>query len=520
MSYAVHATARFFDHVVEDTVTPDGAAVILGGTDVMAVPRPAGKPHLAKLTWTDRRMVTVEDGDGRLHLLGPDDLVTLDEGPIRLELRLVRRFRLRRMAGMSTIAGTMTGLGVLFIILNALGITTSQVVEVNRVWCDTWVGEVAPPEALPVASSLFRPCQEQGMQAAGIPGNEGPSDRWAEYLERILDEDFAGEEMGVLAEGDRQHGDGQRDDNDIYIPAGDKGPTDRMGGAEETSLRAQRTPGIPEKPEPEPPAPEPKRQDRLVNEDVGTPVDLSVDAVADAEDPEPVEEKPEAPEQRTEDREGWGLRDWYDQKDAQRDQQEIDLMKGLANRILAIDPNDPEALSIKAYYEYLSEDYEKATKTYDRFIELYPEDPAGYNNKALIYKRRGQYAEEERLYRVALTLRPDDETALNNLAVNLAHQGRHGEALQIMEQLEVLDPGDPYADLHRAKVHAEMGDEDKALFYLEKALQGMRVLDTLHHIEFRQDIRVDPSFEGLRQTRRFRSLLWRYYGDDSPLPQE
>ena len=88
-----------------------------------------------------------------------------------------------------------------------------------------------------------------------------------------------------------------------------------------------------------------------------------------------------------------------------------------------------------------------------------------------------------------------------------------------MRQLEVLDPGDPYADLHRAKIYAEMRDDERAYEYLEKALEGMKALDTLHHIEFRQDIRVDPSFARLRQSHRFRGILVRYYGKDSPLQE-
>ena len=47
----------------------------------------------------------------------------------------------------------------------------------------------------------------------------------------------------------------------------------------------------------------------------------------------------------------------------------------------------------------------------------------------------------------------------------------------------------------------------------------MQALDTLHHIEFRQDIRLDPSFAKLRETRRFRAILLKYYGDDTPVPE-
>ena len=104
--------------------------------------------------------------------------------------------------------------------------------------------------------------------------------------------------------------------------------------------------------------------------------------------------------------------------------------------------------------------------------------------------------------------------------MNLGHQGRFDEALAIMKELEVRTPDDPYADLHRAKIYAEAQNEALAYVYLEKALQGMKSLDTLHHIEFRQDIRLDPSLERLRKQPRFRSLMWRFYGTDAPVENE
>jgi tetratricopeptide (TPR) repeat protein len=127
----------------------------------------------------------------------------------------------------------------------------------------------------------------------------------------------------------------------------------------------------------------------------------------------------------------------------------------------------------------------------------------------LTYKRQGEYTQEEALYREALKIDPMDDHVLNNLAVNLAHQGRGEEALRIMDELEKLTPDDPYADLHRAKIFATMGKRDKAYKYLKKALEGTALLDTLHHIEFRQDIRIDPAFRTMRHEEKFQELLRR-----------
>ena len=143
-----------------------------------------------------------------------------------------------------------------------------------------------------------------------------------------------------------------------------------------------------------------------------------------------------------------------------------------------------------------------------------PDESAGYNNIALAYKRLGEFRTEEAYYRLALSLDSQDTHALNNLAVNLAHQGRFEEALAIMERLEELEGIEPYGDLHRSKIHAAMDDRDAAYSYLERALEGMARLDTLHHIEFRQDIRIDPAFRELRSERRFARLLRRFYGEE------
>ena len=84
-----------------------------------------------------------------------------------------------------------------------------------------------------------------------------------------------------------------------------------------------------------------------------------------------------------------------------------------------------------------------------------------------------------------------------------------------MERLQTINPEDSYADLHRAKIYAAMGKERKALRYLERALEDVPALDTLHHIEFRQDIRLDPVFRGLKDDRRFEQVLRDAYGDEA-----
>lgn len=513
--YAIHVTASFFGQSVEERLMGRGEAVVLDKDGPLNIPIPKGWPYVARLDWVGEGNVRVVDGMDRQYLATKDKHVEIAAGPLSVKIQVVRQFRLRRLPFFATALSTMAGLFIIGQLIMSLGLVSGQGVQSCEVYCGTWLGHYSQKEsrewsAVPL-SITDRLCQcPTPAGENGNPGSGADHTLMAEYLERILKNDLDGHDDGVLVKKQRPTGD--RKNNSVYMPAGDKGPAKQMGGAAETALTPQRDYSDPDT------APKKKKPDPLLaSEDLGTPVQipgLSDDMVADSEGEDEGKLEEKAPS--AEEEEGWGVRDWYDAEDQVRDDMEVEAMTRLAKRILKINPNDPDALSILSYYQYLSEDYDDAIETYDKFISVLPEDPAGYNNKALIYKRQKKYDEEERLYRVALDLQPGDATALNNLAVNLGHQGRFDEALEMMKELEVKTPDDPYADLHRAKIYAEAQNEALAYVYLEKALDGMQRLDTLHHIEFRQDIRLDPSFKTLRRQQRFKSLMWRYYGTDAP----
>ncbi|MBX2801156.1 MAG: tetratricopeptide repeat protein [Myxococcales bacterium] len=504
-TYALYASASFHGEVVEEGFVRTGEPLQIGNSPTLAVPVPEGCPYVARVLWNGPASCTVRDGLGNLHELGPDSDITIELGPVSLHLYMVEQFRIRRAQPIST---TLSLAWLAVVLMSTL--LTMQATWANEHFCFA-VTTILPER---VSQERFSYCYDSS--ADSIAGSFFS----AEYLARLLKEDYEGEDQGVVElEIDRP--DAERElTNDVYLPAGDEGPITEMGGAEEVSPEPVRSVDDEDIPLPQ----------RSQEEEVPLFMEGSEAQVAEAEETDeqdgiadgfdevvPEEEQDLSADPPSEEEEGWGVQDWYDERDAQMEELEIELMLRMAQHRLRIDPNDPGALSILSYYQYLAEDFDAALDTYDRIIELMPDNPAGYNNKALVYKRRGKYDEEEQLYRVALTYQPMDVTAMNNLAVNLAHQGRFEEALAVMQQLETLDPEDPYADLHRSKIYAEMGEEDQALVYLRKALEGMARLDTLHHIEFRQDIRVDPSFAKLRGSERFRSILLEFYGDDSPL---
>ncbi len=472
---ALRVLVHYHDVVAVDRVLQAGRAVVLGEGGDIDLPPPGDQLELARVDWTGPGAARAWLADGRCVQLQEGAPARLVAGPLTVELSLVPQHRLPR-APLGEGDGLMLATLAVMVLLGSL---------------------------LRVLSAHVEPPQVQVLEPT------------PELIARLIQQEFDGAEQAPAQE----HVPEVATDREVpsfYLPAGNKGPLDRAGGGEEVASQARRTDPNPrpERARHQPLAPQP---DAVPTPD-GPPAQpvLGVQEprrIADADQgaEEDVAPRPDPAEVRR----GWGFRDWMDADDARRAEDALARRLELVRKRLAIDPDDPWALSNLGYYYYLAEQFDQGRRIYERFIELFPEEPAGYNNLALVYKRMGRYVEEERFYRKALALDPNDEHVLNNLAVNLAHQGRFDEALAIMARLEALDPDDPYADLHRAKIYAAMGQDGLALEYLDRALAGVQQLDTLHHIEFRQDLRVDPAFGRLRRTPAFASLLERYYGDDA-----
>jgi len=412
-------------------------------------------------------------------LLGPE-AVHLREGRADVAIRLVDQFSLPRLR--------MEQANLVFpLVMAAVTVLVMQLVFV-----------------LSLIAAMF-------PSDSGGPNVPEPS---AEYLTRLLNGDYAGKEKGVVAKPTEAPPTSDTKIQSYYLPAGSAGPITKTGGG-------RRTGSTPRSSDPRPQ----KAEEAVVKiEELGTTTELKpqdapeLPTIDDLADPlASANGKQEEFKETVEVTEGWGLTDWYDTEDARKDAKEIEQALRLSNEVLKLDPDNPYGLSIKSYYQYLAMDFDGASATYEHMIQLDGTSGAEWNNLALVYKRLGDYKKEEELYHTAIMMEPDESNTYLNLALCLGHQGRFDEALQIMKKLETdIPPGDDnegYADLYRSQIYALMGRKEDAYFYLRKSLRLMRKLDTLHNIEFQQDIRVDPAFKELREEPRFKRLLMRYYGE-------
>ncbi|MDG1482142.1 MAG: hypothetical protein P8R54_21295 [Myxococcota bacterium] len=349
-----------------------------------------------------------------------------------------------------------------------------------------------------------------------------------EMIARLIEQDYKGADEAIPERADRRELAASAES--FHLPAGNDGPAQRAGGGKNMGPEIQREEERTQRGEAEA-VPSPSDADALAD-DVRAPEPLP-DMMLDPESGEalllesgrPVVAELEPGDEGNSDLGaptpverfiGWGFRDWFDVQDARRSSvEELEWSMEQVRQRLRIDPDDSWALNTLGLYAYLAENDTLSQDSFERYIELFPEDPLGYNNLALTFKRAGDYTQEEDLYRTALELNADDVHVLNNLAINLAHQHRFDEANEIMASLESIDPGNPYNDLHRSKIYAAMGKREKAYRHLKDALEGVSGLDTLHHIEFRQDIRLEPAFNRMRSERRFAKLIRAFYGDEA-----
>ena len=492
--HGVRVTARLHDTVVVQTMRwRDRAGVVLGAHGAEAIPTPSGGP-LVRLRWTAPDVVEVEPieptADAARLARGAQTWRWSGPTGVTVDLELVPRKDARRLPHH---AGMDLGLAV---VVGALMLLVTQTYFV---------------------ANLFE-------SASG--NTQSVREPSPEYIARLLERDLDGAEEGVAERVERP--DYDQSHQSFYLPAGTDGPRSRVGGGAQVGPEAQRRPKSEDDVEDvtlsdgttpelldEGVRGEPDHLE-LAEMPSDSPSTLSGNAVADSQPLSQDELELVPPE--VEKFIGWGFRDWFDVSDARPEQKaEWEEALELARVRLRIDPDDAYALNTVGLYAYLAENHELSRASYQRMMELFPNTPAAYNNYALVLKREGKYDEEEMLYRHALELDASDTHVLNNLAVCLAHQGRFDEALTVMDDLDRIDPYDSYADLHRAKIYAAMGKNRKAIRYLERALAEVPDLETMHHIEFRQDIRLDPVFDGLRRDPRFRRTLREVYGTDADL---
>jgi tetratricopeptide (TPR) repeat protein len=174
-------------------------------------------------------------------------------------------------------------------------------------------------------------------------------------------------------------------------------------------------------------------------------------------------------------------------------------------RILAVEPDEPDALHLLGVIASQSGKHEIAVDHIERAIRLRGSEPAYHNNLGEAYRRLGNYSRASDCYRRALELQPDAAeihnnlglafkaegkpeeaiacfcralafkpkfiAALNNLGNVYSNQGKLLEAAACFRRSLELTPGSADAWINLGNLLRDLGDFDEAATCLRRALE-------------------------------------------------
>lgn len=165
---------------------------------------------------------------------------------------------------------------------------------------------------------------------------------------------------------------------------------------------------------------------------------------------------------------------------------------------------DPLSLIISGaigWANYMDRRYEDAIEQLRRTAELEPNYSMTYWILGLILRKMGRYEQAIREGEKGMKLSGGSPLISAALAQTLATAGRRNEAIQILDDLTKLAKEKYIAPYFLAGIHIGLGEEDRAMEYLEKSYE--------EHSHWLIYLHIDPSMDGLRSDPRFQDLLGR-----------
>jgi serine/threonine protein kinase/Tfp pilus assembly protein PilF len=150
---------------------------------------------------------------------------------------------------------------------------------------------------------------------------------------------------------------------------------------------------------------------------------------------------------------------------------------------------------------YMARRYDDAIEQLRRTVELDPNYPVTHWILGLLLRKMGHYelaiAEGEK----GVKLSGGSSLMSAALAQTFATAGRRKKAIQILDDLTKLTKQKYVAPYFFAGIHVGLGEDDRAMEYLEKSYE--------EHSHWLIYLHIDPSMDGLRSNPRFQDLLRR-----------
>jgi serine/threonine protein kinase/tetratricopeptide (TPR) repeat protein len=165
---------------------------------------------------------------------------------------------------------------------------------------------------------------------------------------------------------------------------------------------------------------------------------------------------------------------------------------------------DPLSLIINVaigWASYMARRYDDAVEQLLRTVELDPNYPVTYWILGLLYRITGRYESAVAAGEKAVNLSGGSPLMRAALAHTYGKSGRAKDALQVLDDLSELADHKYVASHFFAGIHIGLGENDRAIEYLEKSWD-----ERCHWLIY---LHLDPSMDDLRSNPRFQDLLRR-----------
>ncbi len=169
------------------------------------------------------------------------------------------------------------------------------------------------------------------------------------------------------------------------------------------------------------------------------------------------------------------------------------------NLALQLDPLSLISHVLKGFNFYLMRRYDQAIKHYHSVIEMDPNFITACCELGMTLIQYGQYKDGIRALERAVELSQNSPMFLSRLAYGLGISGNRGKALKMLDQLTRISEDTFVSPFSMAIIHLGLGDNEKAIPYLEKAFA-----EKMYHMLL---LKTDPLFEPVRSDPRIRKLL-------------
>jgi TolB-like protein/DNA-binding winged helix-turn-helix (wHTH) protein/Tfp pilus assembly protein PilF len=167
-------------------------------------------------------------------------------------------------------------------------------------------------------------------------------------------------------------------------------------------------------------------------------------------------------------------------------------------RVLQLDPDSPDALQRVTWILYKSRHYDEALQSARRLVDI-SQDRLGHVLVGMVLEQKHELPEAIRELEKGVRLTAEEPNAFTAHAKAIS--GDKAGARKVLADMERLSQRTYVSPWWPAIIYSDLGDKDKAFYWLEKCYQGHE-----HDLVFSK---VWPMFDPLRSDPRYKDLMRR-----------